>query len=153
MLPPKPSKPLKYNSFNRKPITINIYVINIIKMISPLIYVTDSSLIKLGDFSVFNWSNWWLWLWQNNFLPKKPIQNNKDVNILHMDSYYLPKGDQIIKSPAGNPNFDHPDAFDWELLRNHLTAISNGQPVEVPTYNFITNSRNKETMLINLKRY
>ena len=83
---------------------------------------------------------------------KKLIQSNQDINILHMDSYYLPEGEQIIKSPAGNPNFDHPEAFDWELLRNHLTAISNGQPVEVPTYNFITNSRNRETMLIKPKK-
>tara|TARA_B100000886_G_C20282172_1_gene431686 strand:+ start:52 stop:684 length:633 start_codon:yes stop_codon:yes gene_type:complete len=79
---------------------------------------------------------------------KKLIQNNKDINILHMDSYYLPNGSDIVNSPNGAPNFDHPDAFDWELLRNHLIALSTNQAIEAPTYNFITNSRNKEKMLI-----
>jgi uridine kinase len=83
---------------------------------------------------------------------KKLIENSDEIDILHMDSYYLPNGNDIIKSPRGEPNFDHPDAFDWELLRNHLTALSSNQPIDAPTYNFITNSRNKEKMLIAPKK-
>ena len=83
---------------------------------------------------------------------KKLVLENIDINILHMDSYYLPDGNQIIKTPLGKPNFDHPEAFDWELLRNHLIALSSGQSIEAPTYNFITNSRNKEKMLLEPKK-
>ena len=83
---------------------------------------------------------------------KKLIKNNENINILHMDSYYLPNGADIIKTPNGRANFDHPTAFDWELLRNHLITLASGAPIEAPTYNFITNSRNKETMTITPKR-
>ena len=47
-----------------------------------------------------------------------------------MDSYYLPDGNDIINTPAGLANFDHPEAFDWELLRAHLTQLSSGQTIE-----------------------
>lgn len=83
---------------------------------------------------------------------KDLIEKNEDINILHMDSYYLPDGNDIIKTPAGLANFDHPEAFDWELLRAHLTQLSSGQTIEAPTYNFITNSRNKEKMIISPKK-
>ena len=33
-------------------------------------------------------------------------------------------------------NFDHPDALDWELLREHLQAIVDGRPFEEPVYSF-----------------
>ena len=83
---------------------------------------------------------------------KKLIKNNDSINVLHMDSYYLPDGNQILKTSLGKPNFDHPDAFDWELLRNHLISISSQQQIEAPTYNFITNTRNREKMLIKPKK-
>lgn len=68
-----------------------------------------------------------------------------DITILHMDSYYL--NDQPIEhlTAQGNPNFDHPAAFDWELLRTHLLELKNGNPIEVPVYDFVSSSRLKET--------
>lgn len=83
---------------------------------------------------------------------KKLLESSDEINILHMDSYYLPDGNEIIKTPSGGINFDHPQAFDWELLRTHLTALASNQSIEAPTYNFITNSRNKEKMLITPKK-
>ena len=65
---------------------------------------------------------------------KKLIEHSEEINILHIDSYYLPNGEDIIRTPKGEPNFDHPEAFDWELLRTHLTALSNNQAIEAPTY-------------------
>ena len=38
-------------------------------------------------------------------------------------------------------NFDHPAAFDWELLRSTLRALKRYQQVSVPHYNFKTHSR------------
>jgi uridine kinase len=51
-----------------------------------------------------------------------------EVAILHQDSYYLP-------APPES-NFDHPDAFDWELFHDHLEKLKQGLSVEVPTYDF-----------------
>ena len=43
----------------------------------------------------------------------------------------------------GNYNFDHPDAFDIELLCETLQRLKEGKSVEVPVYNFKTHSRDK----------
>ena len=38
-------------------------------------------------------------------------------------------------------NFDHPDAFDTDLLVAHLEALRSGQPIEKPTYDFAAHTR------------
>lgn len=63
--------------------------------------------------------------------------------IIHMDSYYM---DQL---PAHiDNNFDHPDAFDWELLLNHLKLLKQDQEVYAPIYDFKTNSRSEKCDII-----
>ena len=41
-----------------------------------------------------------------------------------MDSYYLDMQPKEFYSQNGNPNFDHPAAFDWELLSEHISKVS-----------------------------
>lgn len=43
-------------------------------------------------------------------------------------------------------NFDHPDAFDMDLLLETLRKLKEGRKVEVPVYNFITHSRESNTV-------
>ena len=43
-------------------------------------------------------------------------------------------------------NFDHPDAFDFELLKITLQRLKEGRKVEVPVYNFLTHSRENRTV-------
>jgi uridine kinase len=43
-------------------------------------------------------------------------------------------------------NFDHPDAFDFELLAITLQRLKEGRKVEVPVYNFVTHSRESRTV-------
>lgn len=43
-------------------------------------------------------------------------------------------------------NFDHPDAFDFELLAETLQKLKEGKKVEVPIYNFVTHSRENRTV-------
>lgn len=40
-------------------------------------------------------------------------------------------------------NFDHPDAFDFDLLIETLRKLKEGKSVDVPIYNFVTHSREK----------
>lgn len=42
-------------------------------------------------------------------------------------------------------NFDHPDAFDFQLLIETLQKLKEGKCVEVPSYNFVTHAREKRT--------
>jgi uridine kinase len=43
-------------------------------------------------------------------------------------------------------NFDHPDAFDFDLLIETLKRLKEGKKVEVPIYNFVTHSREQKTV-------
>jgi uridine kinase len=69
---------------------------------------------------------------------------NTDSSLLHMDSYYLP----TVPKTNGKANFDHPDAFDWQLLRKHLSELKNGQAVHSPVYDFSSSTRSEETEMI-----
>jgi len=69
----------------------------------------------------------------------------ENITLLHMDSYYLPEQPKELYTSSGNPNFDHPKSFDWELLRTHLTQLKAGHTIQVPQYDFKTNARLETT--------
>jgi uridine kinase len=66
--------------------------------------------------------------------------NNSDSSLLHMDSYYLP----TVPKREGKFNFDHPDAFDWPLLRHHLAELKKGHSVKCPVYDFANSTRSED---------
>tara|TARA_Y100000768_G_scaffold380246_1_gene357098 strand:- start:20042 stop:20665 length:624 start_codon:yes stop_codon:yes gene_type:complete len=68
--------------------------------------------------------------------------------LISMDSYYLDVLPDNLLTAKGNPNFDHPQAFDWELLFNHLAKLKEGETIQSPLYDFKTNSRKEETVSI-----
>jgi uridine kinase len=78
---------------------------------------------------------------------KKIMKNisSSASTLLHMDSYYLSTLPKEITTAAGKPNFDHPAAFDWELLRHHLQELKQGNQIKCPVYDFISSSRSQET--------
>ena len=67
--------------------------------------------------------------------------------LVYMEVFFLPQEytdvekEQIQK---GQYNFDHPDAFDFELVIETLKRLKEGKSVEVPVYNFKTHSREKQ---------
>jgi uridine kinase len=67
------------------------------------------------------------------------------VVVLHQDSYYLPSPPAGLRV-HGEPNFDHPDAFDWELLKEHLQALKRGESIRVPNYDYKISRRTAETV-------
>lgn len=70
--------------------------------------------------------------------------NSTQSLLLHMDSYYLNELPSDVHTNAGKPNFDHPNAFDWELLRKHLRDLKEGKSIECPLYDFTTSGRTGE---------
>ncbi|KAE8747785.1 hypothetical protein FOCC_FOCC005397 [Frankliniella occidentalis] len=68
------------------------------------------------------------------------------VTLLSMDSFYKVLNEKQHDLAAINEyNFDHPDAFDFELLAETLQRLKEGKKVEVPIYNFVTHSRESRT--------
>lgn len=68
------------------------------------------------------------------------------VSLLSLDSYYkVLTPEQKLQAVACHYNFDHPSAFDLDLLENHLRRLRDGKTIEVPEYDFKTHSRTSKT--------
>ncbi|MXQ95812.1 hypothetical protein E5288_WYG020128 [Bos mutus] len=73
----------------------------------------------------------------------------KQVVILSQDSFYRAlTSEQKAKALKGQFNFDHPDAFDNELIFKTLKEITEGKTVQIPVYDFVSHSRKEETVTV-----
>lgn len=69
------------------------------------------------------------------------------VTLLSMDSFYKVLNEKQHEQAALNEyNFDHPDAFDFDLLLKTLKRLKEMKKVEVPIYNFVTHRRESKTV-------
>eukprot|EP01096_Ripella_sp_DP13-Kostka_P013631 TRINITY_DN5947_c0_g1_i1.p1 TRINITY_DN5947_c0_g1~~TRINITY_DN5947_c0_g1_i1.p1 ORF type:complete len:231 (+),score=81.35 TRINITY_DN5947_c0_g1_i1:61-693(+) len=66
--------------------------------------------------------------------------DNQRVVVVSLDSFYRNLTEDELQNVA-NHNFDHPDAFDWEILNGILAKLKRGETVEIPIYDFVTHSR------------
>jgi uridine kinase len=73
------------------------------------------------------------------------------IAFLQHDSYYK---DLSGLPPAqhANINFDHPDSLETELLIKHVASLRDGKSVEVPIYDFSTDSRTDRTFTVHPRR-
>jgi uridine kinase len=69
------------------------------------------------------------------------------VAVIMQDSYYKDLSHLSLDNRR-KINFDHPDAFDWELLTQHIYNLYNGIPIEMPTYDFAQYTRLSTTRLV-----
>lgn len=69
----------------------------------------------------------------------------KAVALIPQDSYY---NDTTNLTPAERQktNFDHPSAFDWELLAKQIKDLKEGKAIEQPTYSYLVSNRLPETI-------
>ncbi len=67
--------------------------------------------------------------------------------VVMQDDYYL---DQTHLSPQDRrkTNYDHPDAFDWSLMMQHVQALCRGESIEMPVYDFAEHNRSSKTITI-----
>jgi len=71
---------------------------------------------------------------------------NKAVAI-ELDSYYKDSSGLSFKERE-KINFDHPDSFDIDLLKEHLILLKSGKEIKKPIYDFKTHKRQKNTNTI-----
>ncbi|CAD5226000.1 unnamed protein product [Bursaphelenchus xylophilus] len=71
------------------------------------------------------------------------------VTVLSMDSFYkVLNGEERERAGQQNYNFDHPAAFDFDLLEETLRRLSEGKSVDVPVYDFTTHARDKNSKVM-----
>uniref|UniRef100_A0A665TZU2 uridine/cytidine kinase n=1 Tax=Echeneis naucrates TaxID=173247 RepID=A0A665TZU2_ECHNA len=79
----------------------------------------------------------------------KVDHRQRKVAIISQDSFYkVLTPEQKAKALKGQYNFDHPEAFDNDLMCKTLKDIVEGKVVEVPTYDFVTHSRLKDKITV-----
>ena len=86
-------------------------------------------------------------------ITKTIIDNIGDdkISIIQEDSYYKDLSDIPFNDRTGK-NFDHPDAFEHDLLTRDLTDLKNGIDVQIPVYDYKTHTRKKKTNTISPKK-
>lgn len=70
-----------------------------------------------------------------------------DVSVVYHDNYYK-RHDDMTYEERCLLNYDHPDAFDTDLMIGHIRELRAGRPVECPVYDFTVHNRSDKTMTI-----
>ena len=71
-----------------------------------------------------------------------------EVSILRHDNYYK-RHDDMPYEERCKLNYDHPDAFDTQLLYEHIRALKNGKAIQMPVYDYTVHNRSDETVGVN----
>ncbi len=67
-----------------------------------------------------------------------------DISVVHHDNYY--KRQSCSYEERCKTNYDHPDAFDTDLMIEHLKALKRGETIHCPVYDYTIHNRTDETV-------
>ena len=81
-------------------------------------------------------------------ITKKLIQRFGDnVSVIHHDNYYKAHHNMPYEERC-KLNYDHPNAFDTDLLIRAVEDLKNGLEVTCPVYDFTIHDRSEETEIV-----
>ncbi|EQB86903.1 uridine kinase [Clostridium punense] len=69
------------------------------------------------------------------------------IAMIEQDSYYKDQS-HLTPEERTKTNYDHPDAFDTQLLVQHLNQLTQGKAINKPIYDFEVHNRKVETVSI-----
>lgn len=75
---------------------------------------------------------------------KQHFENEGSVLIIRQDDYYKDQSDKPMEERI-KTNYDHPFAFDNDLLLQQVHELSEGRTVEKPTYDYVHHTRSDVT--------
>ena len=70
-----------------------------------------------------------------------------EVSVVYHDNYYKRRDDLTYEERCAI-NYDHPNAFDTDMLLEHLAQLKAGKAVECPVYDFTVHNRSDKTVLV-----
>ena len=70
-----------------------------------------------------------------------------EVRLISHDSYYK-RHDELPFAERCKLNYDHPDAFDNDLLIQHLKELKAGRAIDCPVYDYANHNRSSEVQHI-----
>lgn len=75
----------------------------------------------------------------------KRFDNN--IAVLSHDNYYRAH-DELPYEQRSKLNYDHPDAFETEMMIEHLKLLKQGKPIECPVYDYTIHNRGNEVTVV-----
>ena len=69
----------------------------------------------------------------------------ESVAFIDMDAYYR-NFEHLALAERRKINWDHPEAFDWPLLVEHLGRLAAGDAVDKPVYDYVTHTRSGQSV-------
>ncbi len=78
---------------------------------------------------------------------KKAFEATSSVYIIRQDDYYADQSHMPFEKRL-KTNYDHPFAFDNDLLLSHLAQLSERKTIEKPLYDFINHTRSDSTEIV-----
>ncbi|MBF0710753.1 MULTISPECIES: uridine kinase [unclassified Gemella] len=79
-------------------------------------------------------------------VTKRVIEElSQDKVVLIEQDYYYKNQDHLTMEERVKTNYDHPDAFDNDLLAQHLQELIQGREVDMPIYDYVNHTRSSET--------
>ncbi len=85
-------------------------------------------------------------------IVKKIAEIVPDFTFIPQDNYYKSAkdliGEEVDNSNITKFNFDHPDAFDNNLIIDHLKKLRNNEPIQMPQYDFVHHKRLETTITV-----
>lgn len=70
-----------------------------------------------------------------------------EVAVIPQDSYYKDSSHVPVEERS-KINFDEPAAIEWTLLSRHLKELKEGKTIKMPTYSYLTCTRQEETIRV-----
>ena len=74
-----------------------------------------------------------------------------DVSVIHHDNYYKAHHSMSMEERA-LLNYDHPNAFDTDMLIGHLKELKEGRAIRCPVYDYSIHDRTEETVTVTPSR-
>jgi uridine kinase len=75
------------------------------------------------------------------------LTGSEHLALIKLDSYYVDRSEQPMEERA-RANYDHPSAFDWELLNDHIAALAAGATIPVPVYDYVNHCRSGDVRMV-----
>ena len=81
-------------------------------------------------------------------ITRKLCENfGPDVSVINHDNYYKAHHNMPYEERA-KLNYDHPNAFDTDMLIEHLKQLRQGHSVVCPVYDYTVHDRSEDTVII-----
>ncbi|MFM8380594.1 MAG: uridine kinase [Actinomycetota bacterium] len=72
---------------------------------------------------------------------------DEHLALIRQDAYYIDRSHQPFEDRAA-ANYDHPDAFDWDLMARQLGRLLAGETVPVPVYDYADHNRSPDVQWV-----